>query len=485
MVRVLAAFVIAMGATSTLTPVFRSWALRRGLIDPVGDPRKIHAGRIPRIGGAAMAVAICLTLALLSAAGVPWAGEGVHSILIAAGAIVMLGVYDDVRGADALLKLIVQVGIAVGLVVDGFRVEQLTLPMLGTFSLGAAAAPLSVVWIVAVTNAVNLIDGLDGLAAGIALVALAVVAALFHAAARPELALVGALAGATAGFLFYNAPPASVFMGDTGSLLLGLLLAIFSMQVASLPSVTPAGTSVVVALALLAVPLFDTSFAIVRRLSRGVSPFKGDRSHLHHQLLDLGFSRRCAAVALIATAALASCGALFAGTTFGLVAAALAMCALLAIPMVHAATSVQRGRVAIVNEAAAAAARALADAPGDEHIWLAVVGFADAVGATGCKLSLARPGEDSTTYRWRRAAASSVEERGALWSVAGGHQRIALALAWADPSQRRGKSGSLRNLVDQIDRAIERVDASERQLAVSGNSGRIRRASGAFPSEIK
>jgi UDP-GlcNAc:undecaprenyl-phosphate GlcNAc-1-phosphate transferase len=303
-------FVCALAWSLVLTPWIREVALRRQLVDVADGARKIHAQPTPRLGGIAIVLAFCAAVALL-ALFAPDAIRRDDAVgLAGALAMALLGVYDDLRGADAKLKLAVQLSIALALVAAGVRIDQVALPS-GVVRLGAAAPVVTVLWIVGISNAVNLIDGLDGLAAGLALVALAGVALLFAAAGQGgALTVTLALAGAVLGFLVYNRHPANIFMGDCGSLFLGAMLALTTLRAA-----TQADGSVIMLapVLLVAVPIFDTTAAIVRRLRRRGSPFKGDAEHVHHRIMRRLQSHRGAVIVLHATAALlAGAGVAFA-----------------------------------------------------------------------------------------------------------------------------------------------------------------------------
>ncbi|HWE28057.1 MAG TPA: MraY family glycosyltransferase, partial [Polyangia bacterium] len=200
--------------------------------------------------------------------------------------------------ASARVKFSIQVAVACGLYAFGFRVETLTTPW-GVMALGVFSLPITVLWIVGVTNAVNLIDGLDGLAGGVSLIALAAV--FFIGASRGDAFMMlfsAALGGAVLGFLFYNFNPATIFMGDTGSMFLGFMLAVCSIKAGQKSSTAVALFPV----ALLALPLCDTVVAMWRRLASGLPPFTGDREHFHHRLLARGLSHRNAVTTLYGVA---------------------------------------------------------------------------------------------------------------------------------------------------------------------------------------
>jgi UDP-GlcNAc:undecaprenyl-phosphate GlcNAc-1-phosphate transferase len=208
-----------------------------------------------------------------------------------------LGLYDDLRGANAWQKFAVQFGVAGSLYWCGYRIEQVSLPG-GALELGLFALPITLVWIVGLINAMNLIDGLDGLAGGVALCAVLTNLVVSMVRGQPIMTLcMAALAGALIGFLFYNFNPASIFLGDTGSLFLGYVLAVSSIRTHQKSS---AVVSLLVPLVALAVPIVDTALAMGRRALTGRPMFSGDRDHIHHRLLGLGLSQRQAALVLYA-----------------------------------------------------------------------------------------------------------------------------------------------------------------------------------------
>src|SRR6476660_4811187 len=278
------AFLAAATIAWLLVPYAERLAYRVGAIDQPKE-RGLHDRPMPRLSGLAILVAV-------EVAGWIWLpGDGEsRSILLGAMAIAAVGVVDDVRGLPALPKLLGQIGAALIPVLAGVRVDNLTLPFVGGFQLGWVAYPLTVIGIVAVVNVINFIDGVDGLAAGvctIAAIALAVVALSLDRNAAGVLAAL--TAGGALGFLRHGFPPASSFMGDTGSNLLGYLLATASVQGAL-------KTNAVIALAfplvVLAVPILDTGFVVAKRLKYGQPIYQADSWHFHHRMANIGFSQR-------------------------------------------------------------------------------------------------------------------------------------------------------------------------------------------------
>jgi UDP-GlcNAc:undecaprenyl-phosphate GlcNAc-1-phosphate transferase len=278
------AFLLAAAIAWLLVPHAERLAFRVGAIDQP-KPRGLHTKPMPRLSGLAILVAV-------EAAGWIWLpGEGEsRSILLGAVAIAAVGVVDDVRGLAAFPKLVGQVAAASIPVAAGVRVDNLTLPFVGGFELGWLAYPLTVLGIVAVVNVINFLDGVDGLAAGVCTIAAITLAAIALSLERNAAGVLAAItAGAALGFLRHGFPPASSFMGDTGSNLLGYLLATASVQGAL-------KTNAVIALAfpliVLAVPILDTGFVVAKRLKYRQPIYQADSWHFHHRMANIGFSQR-------------------------------------------------------------------------------------------------------------------------------------------------------------------------------------------------
>jgi UDP-GlcNAc:undecaprenyl-phosphate GlcNAc-1-phosphate transferase len=278
------AFIAAAAIAWLLVPYAERLAFRVGAID-LPKPRGLHTRPMPRLSGLAILVAVEATGWIW----LPGDGES-HAILLGAVAIAAVGVIDDVRGLPALPKLLGQVAAALIPVLAGVRVDNLTLPFVGGFGLDWLAYPLTVLGIVAVVNVINFIDGVDGLAAGVCAIAAVTLAAIALSLERNAAGVLAALTGGAAlGFLRHGFPPASSFMGDTGSNLLGFLLATASVQGAL-------KTNAVIALAfplvVLAVPILDTGFVVAKRLKYRQPIYQADSWHFHHRMANIGFSQR-------------------------------------------------------------------------------------------------------------------------------------------------------------------------------------------------
>ncbi len=281
------AFSVALAISFAMTPIVKLFAKKVGAIDVPKDARRMHKVPIPRLGGLAIFLGFLISILLFGRI-----DPQMKSILLGAVFIVMLGVVDDIHPLKPLVKFAGQIVAALIPVLSGVVVERLMNPFGDGkyFELGLLAVPLTVIWIVGVTNAVNMIDGLDGLAVGVSTIATVTVFTIAVLVSESYIAVtMAALAGACMGFMPYNMNPAKIFMGDTGSMFLGYLLATISIQGLFKFYV---GISFAVPFIILGLPIFDTTFAIIRRLLKGQSPMHADRGHVHHRLIDMGFDQK-------------------------------------------------------------------------------------------------------------------------------------------------------------------------------------------------
>src|SRR6266540_2827879 len=308
------AFVLSMLCGTILTPIVRRIAYRSGVLDHALSSRKIHGRPIPRLGGIAIVIAFYTPLLALAAfptgVGEMFLAQREHVIGLFGGglAIALLGLYDDLRGAGAGRKFLVQFTVAGFLYYLGFRIESVANPIGESIALGWVSLPFTVLWIVGVINAMNLIDGLDGLAGGVALVAVVITFLVSFQRGHPLMMLFSsALAGAILGSLFYNFNPSPIFMCDTGSMFLGFVLATTAIQTNQKASTAVA---IVVPIIALGVPIADTLLAMARRAARGAPLFSADRGHIHHRLLDLGLSHRQTVLVLYGVSVALGCVAL-------------------------------------------------------------------------------------------------------------------------------------------------------------------------------
>lgn len=316
--RTLFAFSLGFGLTLWLTPSIRNLATRAEALDQP-DARKVHKVPTPLWGGLAVFAAFLGTVLLVLGTvgtGRPLGAtltHGLIGLMFGGACMVGIGMWDDRFGMPARIKLLAQIGVALVIIGSGVRIDYLSIPFKGIVYLhGWQAVALTLFWLVGITNAINLLDGLDGLVAGVAFssaVIFLVVAALNGH--WLTVVIMAALAGCALGFLKYNFNPAQIFMGDTGSLFLGLMFAGWSILGLLKTTATVAlGVPVVV---IMGVPILDTCFAILRRGLSHQPIFKPDKGHLHHRLLGLGMSQRQAVLFIYAV-----------NTMFGLVGLALA-----------------------------------------------------------------------------------------------------------------------------------------------------------------
>jgi len=302
MAAILFVFVAACLIALVLTPAVRRLALHFDLTDKP-SARKMHSRNIPRIGGIALFCSFFLPFLFLLV--FCWHSPAVQSLLTdsslycfitGAALIFLLGLLDDIRGLSFLFKIFGQLLIAVFVYSCGVRITAVTTPFGADFSIGFLSLPITVFWFLLVINAINLIDGLDGLAAGICLfVSLSMLFVCIVSGYLTAALAFAALAGALIGFLRYNFHPASIFMGDSGSYFLGYCLAALSIGGAIKGQVA---TAMLIPIIALGVPLIDTLWAPLRRFINGQSMFQPDNKHIHHRLVQLGFTHRRAVLTL-------------------------------------------------------------------------------------------------------------------------------------------------------------------------------------------
>jgi UDP-GlcNAc:undecaprenyl-phosphate/decaprenyl-phosphate GlcNAc-1-phosphate transferase len=297
--------VVALVVVVLLTPAVGGMARLLGVVDQP-DGRRLNVRPIPRLGGLALFLGIIVpALAFLDFS------RETRGILLGAAVATTVGAVDDFRGLRWWEKLGGQTAAAAIPTVFGVWIDRFTFPVLGIHALPEAAGiPLTIFWIVAIMNMVNFLDGLDGLAAGVCGIAGATFSVIALSLGKVNPAILSAIVlGATLGFLRHNFYPARIFMGDSGALLLGFVLAAVSVQ--GLLK-TAAVAALFFPLLVLAVPILDTSFVVARRLKHGLPVYAADRQHLHHRFVNIGFSQRRAAtyiyiwVATLAAAALAT-----------------------------------------------------------------------------------------------------------------------------------------------------------------------------------
>ena len=282
-----------------LVPLVINFSKKEGLVD-VPNERKIHTTPISRIGGVAIWTSTMLTfLCLVFLSYYPY-GSLLSGILLGSSLMFLLGLVDDIYNLDAKFKLFIQISIATLVYLLGVRIDSI--PFLG--DLGLLSYPITILWIVGISNALNFIDGVDGLAGSVTTVNAITLAIIAVAMTPPNpiIALVGfILAGAMLAFLTYNFNPAKIFMGDSGALFSGFLLATISIT-----GIMKAATfAILLPFVVLAVPIMDITYSSLRRISKGKSPFVADAEHIHHKLLHAGFSQKKTVVILTSVAIIA------------------------------------------------------------------------------------------------------------------------------------------------------------------------------------
>jgi UDP-GlcNAc:undecaprenyl-phosphate GlcNAc-1-phosphate transferase len=286
--------------TVLITPLVKRLAIKIGAVDKP-NYRKVHQNVMARLGGLAIYIGFLIGFIVLQPES-PY----VLPILLGSLIIILTGVLDDITELAAKWKLLGQILAASVVVIGGVRVEYINLPFEGYLQLGWFSIPLTLLWILGVTNAINLIDGLDGLAAGVSSIVLITISSLAIFQGDTFVAALGVmLLGSTLGFLVFNFNPAKIFMGDTGALFLGYMISVIALL--GFKNVTV--FSLIIPVIILAIPISDTLFAIIRRIVQKKPLSAPDKSHLHHCLLRLGFSHKQTVLVIYAMTAFFSVAA--------------------------------------------------------------------------------------------------------------------------------------------------------------------------------
>ncbi len=311
---ILITFILAFVITFATTPFVKKFAFKIGAVDVPKDNRRMHKKPTARLGGLAIFFGFIISVLLFADV-----DKELWGLAIGCSIIVILGIFDDIYALSAKFKLVFQIIAALCPVLAGIRIDFIRVPSFmveyGYIGLGWFAIPVTLIWILAITNATNLLDGLDGLACGVSSISALTLLCIAIIVGESEVAFItSALAGACFGFLPYNFNPAKLFMGDTGSMFLGFVLGAASVQGLFKGY---AVISLAAPILVLGLPIFDTTSAVLRRLKNHQPIMSPDRGHLHHKLIDAGFSQKravttiyalclilcVAAVALIATGA--------------------------------------------------------------------------------------------------------------------------------------------------------------------------------------
>ena len=326
-------FGLSLGVGLAMTVLVRRLGRRWEVLDHPDGFRKVHRQPIPRIGGVAIFVAFFASLGAASLlSGSPYLASclGDNDFLVLLGgaaAVLLIGLLDDIRGLRARWKLLLLTVVAIGMYAAGYRINAITNPFGGGTHLGWLALPITLFWFLGCMNAINFIDGLDGLATGVTIFVVATILVTSLAFKNTSASIMApALIGAAAGFLVFNFHPASIYLGDSGSYLLGFLIACIGLRGSVKAHTVVALLVPVIAMGL---PVFDTALAIIRRWGHSLPLSATDRQHIHHKLLQMGLSHRQAVLALYATCfALAAIALLFSATNSQQSAAALILLAL-------------------------------------------------------------------------------------------------------------------------------------------------------------
>lgn len=283
-----------------MTPIIRRLAFKIDAIDIPKDERRVHKEPMPLLGGLAIFISVIVSSLIFLPI-----DKTLFSIIIGGSIIIVSGIIDDMKGLSPKKKMLFQLAAGLVLIIGDVKVDFITNPFSVNntlFYLKWFSIPITLFWVIGITNTINLIDGLDGLAAGVAMISsfsLMFVAAKFDYS--NVIILSAILGGACLGFLPFNFNPAKIFMGDTGALFLGFMLAAISIE-GVMKSI--ATIAIIVPIIILGVPIFDTTFAIFRRLLNGQSITSADKGHLHHRLLNRGFSQRKTVLILYGISAL-------------------------------------------------------------------------------------------------------------------------------------------------------------------------------------
>jgi UDP-GlcNAc:undecaprenyl-phosphate/decaprenyl-phosphate GlcNAc-1-phosphate transferase len=472
-------FLAALVLSALLTPVVRNFAVRRRYLDDARSARNVHTRAIPRLGGVALVgawLAVVLAMLVLDAPlrqvfyskGARAMGFGIGALAIAA-----LGLVDDLRGLRARYKLAAQLGIALLLCGCGFTVHEIQLPGHLLVPLGRFAVPLTVLWIAGMMNAMNLVDGLDGLAGGVSIIALA--AAFIFGVVEGHILLAAysaALAGAVLGFLLYNFNPASIFMGDTGSLFLGYFLGVALL----VPAETQATSVVRLALpvAILGVPIADMLLAILRRALRGRGLFSPDREHLHHRLLARGMTQREAVLTLYGVCIILAAGGLamafggpgmeiiICGALLGAGVSALRLLGFFAVPL--KALRAERRRNLELRATMRGIKHQLQHVPTLDDLIESLHQFAPAVSASGISANL------GGTLSERRYGIVAGQEFRAAFSLSEGRKNLGkVTVVWRDGRKTLDLDHALaiEDLCETVARALKRVSPGAAEVRLT------------------
>lgn len=297
------ALIIAYLLGVFIVPLVIAYSKKQGLIDKPNE-RKIHTEPISRLGGIAIWSSTMLTFLFLVFLSYYPYGKLLSGILLGSSLMFLLGLIDDIYTLNAKFKLFIQIAIATLVYLLGVKIDSIINPFGGAIELGHFSYPITILWIVGISNAINFIDGIDGLAGSVITVnsiTLGIIAVAMVPASPMSALIAFILAGSMLAFLTYNFNPAKIFMGDSGALFAGFLLATLSIT----GVMKGATLAILLPFVVLAVPIMDITYASLRRISKGKSPFVADSEHIHHKLLKAGFTQNMTVAILTAVAIVA------------------------------------------------------------------------------------------------------------------------------------------------------------------------------------
>ena len=425
-------YLVAFMLSVFLVPVVRRWALAVGAVDMPDRVRKIHTHMVPRMGGVAIFIAFLVPVVGAYVVGALWLPTSrvfmtfrehfteVVGLVGASVLVLLIGIYDDVYQCRPRVKVAVQIAAALILCSVGIRIDQIGNPFTGKMiEFGWMSWPLTVFWVLAITNAINLIDGMDGLGPGVGLLVAGVMFLSSLLFVVPMVSVVmAALVGAIIGFLIFNFHPAKIFMGDSGSLFIGFILSAIAIQ-GSVKRHTV--VALIFPIVVLGLPIVDTLMAIARRWGKGLPMSAPDKQHVHHRLVKMGFSQREAVLVLYGVSVILGCVALvMAVLETGALPVAIAGVTILAvIAAVHllggrefsaigsrilgAWRRRSRRRRAWVEVYQAAARMETSDSV--EQMWEDVGGLLTALGVDVARVSLSREDGGTRVLEWTRPGA--------------------------------------------------------------------------------
>ncbi|MFL2079862.1 glycosyltransferase family 4 protein [Marinilactibacillus psychrotolerans] len=293
MFEVLVGWILTAVISLCVTPLIKKVAFKIGAVD-IPNKRRVNTKIMPTIGGLGIFITTFIALFFIQ----PIENSTIIPIFLGASAVIITGLIDDIKEISPLMKIIGLTIAALIIYFSGMRIEMITIPFIGQLSMGVLSLPVTLIWILAITNAINLIDGLDGLATGVSIIALVTMGIIGYFFLNIEnvviTIIIFTIVSAAIGFLPYNFFPASIFLGDTGALFLGFMIAIMSLQ--GLKNVT--FVTLIIPIVILGIPITDTIYAMLRRKLNNMPISSADKHHMHHRLMSLGLTHRQTVLAI-------------------------------------------------------------------------------------------------------------------------------------------------------------------------------------------